>query len=133
MKILFIDDDKAPIRYYLEELKDAGFDVTHCRNPDEALDALEEEGCVFGLIILDSAMPPGKRYADSNTEEGLTTGNFLFRDIRERCPDTPILILTNFAGLDWIRKASECSNVCEVRKLDVMPFELVERVRQMIK
>ena len=107
MKILFIDDDKAPIRYYLEELKDAGFDVTHCRNPDEALDALEEEG--------------------------LTTGNFLFRDIRERCPDTPILILTNFAGLDWIRKASECSNVCEVRKLDVMPFELVERVRQMIK
>src|SRR5271166_4037218 len=86
MKILFIDDDKAPIRYYLEELKDGGFDVTHCRNPDEALETLEKEGCIFRLIILDSAMPPGRRYADSNTEEGLTTGNFLFEDIRKVCP-----------------------------------------------
>jgi CheY-like chemotaxis protein len=133
MKILFIDDDKAPIRYYLSELRDAGFDVTHCRNPDETLEILHKEGCIFRLILLDSAMPPGRCYAEADTEEGLTTGRYLFEDIRKVCPEIPILILTNFAGLDWIYKACASANVGEVRKLDVMPVDLVQKVRKMIK
>jgi CheY-like chemotaxis protein len=133
MKILFIDDDKAPIRYYLEALQSAGFDVNHCRNPDEALNTLEQKGCIFRLILLDSAMPPGKRYAQSNTEEGLTTGRFLFADVRRLCPGIPILILTNFVDLEWIVSACRSPNVRQIRKLDIMPIELVKIVRQMTK
>lgn len=131
MNILFIDDDKAPIRYYLEELADGGFDVTHCRNPDAALSLLKENGCIFRLIILDSAMPPGQHYAHADTEAGLTTGSFLFADIRELCPATPIIILTNFVDLEWIVRARGYTNVREFRKLDLMPLELVEIVRNM--
>ena len=133
MKILFIDDDKAPIRYYLQELKDSGFNVTHCRNPDEALSILIDQGREFRLVILDSAMPPGKRYANSNTEEGLTTGSFLFEDIRALCPNIPVLILTNFEGLEWIARACASPKVREIRKLDIMPVELLEIVRRMTK
>jgi CheY-like chemotaxis protein len=133
MKILFIDDDKAPIRYYLEELKDAGYDVIHRRNPDEAIETLREEGCAFHIILLDSAMPPGKRFEKSETEEGLTTGSLLFSEIRKLCPDVPIIILTNFGGLEWMRKACAAPNVLEVRKLDVMPVQLVENVKKMIR
>ena len=132
MNILFIDDDKAPIRYYLEELREGGFSVKHCRNPDDAWNALQEDGN-FCMIILDSAMPPGKRYTGSNTEEGLTTGSLLFEDIRRVSPDIPVLILTNFAGLDWINNARVSPKVREIRKLDVMPVELLEIVRKMIK
>jgi DNA-binding NtrC family response regulator len=133
MNILFIDDDKAAIRYYLEELREGGFTVKHCRNPDDAWNTLQEDGGNFRLIILDSAMPPGKRYIGSNTEEGLTTGSLLFEDISKVCPDVPVLILTNFAGLEWITRACASLKVREIRKLDVMPVELLEIVRKMIK
>jgi CheY-like chemotaxis protein len=132
MKILFIDDDKAPIRYYLEALQAEGFAVTHCRNPDDALNALERD-CNIDLILLDSAMPPGKRYAGSNTEEGLTTGSLLFEDICKLCPRIPILILTNFLNLDWMVAATRSPNVREIRKLDIMPVDLVKIIREMTK
>jgi CheY-like chemotaxis protein len=131
--ILFIDDDKAAIRYYLEELQESGFDVTHSRNPDEALAVLEKREPPFDLIILDSALPPGKNYSHFNTEQGLTTGNLIFQDIRKRYPEVPIVILTNFRGLDWIRKVCELPRVCDLVKVNVMPIKLVEIVQKMLK
>ena len=75
-------------------------------------------------------MPPGQRYTHADTDAGLTTGSFLFADIRALCPDTPIILLTNFVDLEWIVRARG-TNVREYRKLDLMPLELVEIVRNM--
>src|ERR1043166_5150525 len=101
MNILLIDDDKESMRYYFEALERGGFKVTQVRKPDSALQQLDAPDANFRLIILDSAMPAGKVYAEKPTDAGTLTGHFLFNDIRAKCPNTPIVILTNFFGLDW--------------------------------
>jgi len=44
-----------------------------------------------------------------------------------------VLILTNFEGLEWIARACASPKVREIRKLDIMPVELLEIVRRMTK
>lgn len=131
-RILFIEEDFASIRYYLSELSEANFDVNHIRNTDDAVKAINSEGALYTLIIVDSAMPPGQIYENEETESGTTTGQFLFRDIRLKLPAIPIIILTNFNSLDWIQKAQATENVRMRRKLDTLPGELVQEVREMI-
>jgi CheY-like chemotaxis protein len=132
-KILFIDDDYAPLVSFFDDLKNAGFEVTHSRRPDDALRILKTEGSLFHLIILDSMMPPGKRYANEKTESGLNTGGFLFEDIRKDYPEIPVLILTNFVGLEWVEKACGFPKVRQARKIDVNSTGVVEIVQGMIK
>jgi CheY-like chemotaxis protein len=135
MKILLIDDDNASMRYYVQELEEEenNFKVKHVRDTDSALVAIAGEGKSFDLIILDSAMSPGKAYAAMQTDAGTSTGKFLFDYIRKAFPKTPILILTNFIGLDWIGEACRQPNVCAERKLDTLPSELVEKVNEMAR
>jgi DNA-binding response OmpR family regulator len=133
MKILLIDEDKASMHYYVLALKKSDFEVVHCRKPDTALDAIRQDGASFSLIILDSAMPPGQVYASEKTDDGTLTGKLLYRDIRVKLPDVPILILTNFLGLEWIQSAIADKNVKAERKINVSPLKLVDIITQMVK
>lgn len=132
-RVLFVEEDYASIRYYLSELKESGFHVNHVRNTDAAAEEISKSGTTYALIILDSAIPPGRIYANEQTEAGTTTGQFLFRDIQAKLPNLPILILTNFDSLDWIRDAQLKQNVRMHRKLDTLPRELVRAIKEMIK
>ena len=110
-KILYIDEDFASIRYYLQELEDEKFEVDHLRSTDEAFKAINERGDQYQIVILDSAMPSGRQYEKEQTDSGTTTGGFLFTDIRKKQAAVPIIILTNFNGLDWIQKAEATPKV----------------------
>ena len=131
-KLLFIDEDFASIRYYLSELSDEKFDVNHVRTTDGALAAIKTENDQYQLIVLDSAMPPGKVYEKLPTDSGTATGGLLFADIRKQS-NAPIIILTNFNSLEWIQKAEATQNVRVLKKLDTLPRELVACVKEMIK
>jgi DNA-binding NtrC family response regulator len=133
MKILLIDEEKESMHYYILALKNDGVEVAHMRKADEAMQAVNQEGNVYKLIVLDSAMPPGNIYKNENTEDGTLTGGLLFRDIRKVCPNVPILILTNFFGLDWIQNALKDKRVRGDRKISLSPSKLVEIVREMIE
>jgi DNA-binding response OmpR family regulator len=133
MKILLIDEDKASMAYYIQELKESGFEVDHAREPDAAFKFLDAGGTKYELIILDSALPPGQKYKEGKTDTGTVTGGLVFDDVRVQLPTVPILVLTNFPELDWIREARAKPNVVVVKKLDQMPSQLVETVREMVR
>jgi DNA-binding response OmpR family regulator len=132
MKILFIDEDKAALRYYMLALKDNGFDYEHIRNADDAIKAIQTPDCSYDFIILDSAMPAGAIYINQNTEDGTLTGKFLFNDIRKKCPNVPILILTNF-WLEWVQAALAEKRVRGEKKINVTPNKLIEIIQQMLR
>ena len=121
------------MHYYKLALEKNNFKITHCRKVDDALQAIAQVGDSFNLVILDSAMPPGKAYAKQPTEDGTLTGQLLFQDIRKALKEIPILILTNFFGLEWVQAALKEKKVRANRKIDVGPFKLVEIVKEMIK
>lgn len=133
MKVLLIDDDKEAMKYYITALGRNRITVDHQRKPEGALQALEKTEDQYDLIILDSAMPPGKLYANKQTDAGIQTGQLIFNDIRAKWPKIPILILTNFFGLEWLQTAARLPNVQTDRKINVPPSKLVEIVRRMIK
>jgi|SRR5580704_4153578 DNA-binding NtrC family response regulator len=132
MNLLLIDEDSASMRYYLLEFREAKFLCKHCRNVDDALVELKERGSTYDLVLLDSAMPPGEAYAKVETEAGTQTGKFLFEDIRKLLPDVPVIILTNFSSLEWIQNACKGPHVAVVRKLEMLPIELIDKVQKMI-
>jgi DNA-binding response OmpR family regulator len=132
MKILFIDEDKAALRYYMLALNDHGFECEHIRNVDDAIKKIETEDRSYDFIILDSAMPAGTIYSDQKTEDGTLTGKFLFRDIRIKRPNVPILILTNF-WLEWVQAALSEKMVRAEKKINVTPNKLIEIIQLMVK
>src|SRR5262252_5398046 len=92
VRILFVDDDPYPSRHYVEELLDAGFDVTIAQTVDEALDLARSEP--FDLVILDVMMSPGKYFTELETAGGFTTGKALAREIMELLPEAKVCALT---------------------------------------
>jgi CheY-like chemotaxis protein len=54
------------------------------------------------IYVVDVMIPPGDRYKNEETHEGLITGLYLAREIRERFPLVPI-ILWSGTNLDTVR------------------------------
>lgn len=133
MRILLIDDEKAAMQYYVDALEEAGFKVDQARKTETAIELLDKLGTDFQLVILDSALPAGTVYADreSETESCTATGKLIFEDIRKRHPKMPVLILTNFASLDWIASI-DTSNVHAARKVEQTPSGLVALIKTIL-
>jgi CheY-like chemotaxis protein len=132
-RILLIDDDLAPIHYYLRALREAGHPVEHKRGPDEAIEYLDKKADQVDLIILDVMMPGGKAFADEKTDEGMTIGLFLLKKIRAKRPNLPILILTNLNTPELNADVlTQLGRVESARKIETDPFDLVDRVRVLL-
>jgi len=128
--ILFIDDEWAPNRPYFDELKDQRFVCEHCRGTDAAWAFLVQNKNRVALIVLDIMMDPGERYKDEDTHSGLTTGVFLFKDLRKSYPDIPIIVLTHVLNQETLDGFSQDQKEYIRQKTDCMPFELVELIRR---
>jgi CheY-like chemotaxis protein len=126
--ILFIDDEPGAMRYYVDVLKATGFQVTQCTGPDAALDVLRRGHMRFSAAILDIMMSPGEAYAGQDTHEGLTTGVYLFRDLRRLSPNLPVVILTNVANPETLQLIQPDRHVRVTAKVTCSPHELVEDV-----
>jgi CheY-like chemotaxis protein len=76
INILFVDDELLPgqtapggnyMWYYVQALRDAGFQVTEADTTDEAFERLAVSETPFRLVILDVMMPPGRSLQGEDT------------------------------------------------------------------
>ena len=129
--ILLVDDERLPMAYYTRALEKAGMTVLHVRNPDEAFQAISERKAPFYAIVIDIMMPPGTVYLGRDTNEGLITGVLLCKDLCERCPGMPIVVLTNVSNKDTLELLPLSKNLEVVQKLDMPPSELPTLIDKM--
>ena len=110
-RLLLAEDDEALSSLLEEYLSEAGYDLVVHHRGDTALKALQEEH--FDLVLSDIVMPGA---------DGLT----LLRHIHEHMPDTLILLMTGYSGIENALHAVEEGAYDFVSK----PFQLPEiRVR----
>ncbi len=85
MRILIAEDEEISLKHMLYALKKAGHDVTGVGNGLEALEKFKSSG--FDLLIADLKMP------------GMD-GMALLAEVKEKYPDTPVMIVTGFGSID---------------------------------
>ncbi|MGB1315783.1 MAG: response regulator transcription factor [Chitinophagales bacterium] len=78
-KILYVEDDDALSFITIDQLSEAGFEVTHCANGQIALDTFEKE--YFDLAVLDIMLP-------------LVDGFTIAKKIRTKDTEMPIIFLS---------------------------------------
>jgi DNA-binding NtrC family response regulator len=88
---ILVIDDEAEIREGLELLLSSeGYAVTSAENGQSGLARLEEEP--YDLLLLDVSLPDGN-------------GLDLLRDIRQRDPHLPVVLITAYGSIDMARQA----------------------------
>ena len=80
MRILFVEDNELVRRSLVRVLRRGGHDVAACGSPEEALAELDH-GTPFELMIADFDL-------------GHTTSDALVAEVRERLPETRVMVLT---------------------------------------
>lgn len=83
-RVLFVDDNVHFCDMLSAILERMGMEVAPCTDPREALESVDEFGCVWDVLITDQTMPH-------------MTGLELIRAVHERCPDLPAILCTGFA------------------------------------
>jgi CheY-like chemotaxis protein len=129
-KILFVDDENRRAQLYLDELRQSGFDTELLTETDGALAYLRQNQDI-DVLILDIMMPPGIYFA-GKTDQGLNTGVVLYDEIRGIRPNLPVIILTNVSDKHVAQKFREESNCRYYRKIDLLPFELADEIREIL-
>ncbi|MFC1573112.1 response regulator, partial [Candidatus Eisenbacteria bacterium] len=110
---VLVVDDEAEIRRSLEDLLcEEGYEVATAGSGSEALEAFEAGA--FHLVITDLRMPP---------PDGLQ----LLRKIKERWPETEVILLTAFATRDTAREAMR-EGAREYVEKPYKEFEMLLRV-----
>jgi len=92
-RVLFVDDEPLQVRYYLDPLRAAGWEVFFYDDVDTALDQLSA-GLKVDAIITDVMMPPPQR----SKAIGDDTGLYLLRHLVKTGVlkgQIPVVILTN--------------------------------------
>jgi diguanylate cyclase (GGDEF)-like protein len=84
-KILVVDDEATVRSVLIQVLEEDGYTVTGAGSGTRALEILERDS--FDLVITDIKMP------------GIT-GLELLEKVKERYPDTQVIIITSYASLD---------------------------------
>jgi CheY-like chemotaxis protein len=132
-KVVIIDDDKIQMKHYQQALEAAGYDVVFISKTDDLTPVFE--GTMHqdaSFFIVDTMMPPGKRYGKEQTSYGEYTGLFVTRDLRTRFPVIPIILWTSAhieKILEEAKKQADKTSICHwARKIEVSPSLLVEEI-----
>ncbi len=116
-KILLLEDDEMLSQTISSLLKKRGFDITVCKNIDEALDATYEQR--YDLYLLDINVPMGN-------------GIDLLKDLRDAGDKTPAFFITAMKDIEHISKGFDAGCDDYIKK----PFdfdELIVRIEATIK
>ena len=89
-KILVVDDDETVRLSYLRSLRGACRTVEAAWNGDAAVEAMKTEP--FDVVLLDLRMPG-------------TDGMSVLRTIKERWPDTEVVVITGYPSLETAKAA----------------------------
>lgn len=131
--ILMIDDEKRTLDSYLQELTLSDFTVRYESSVDAGLNYLEENSGDIELLILDLMMPSGQAFSQDETDKGMRTGIVFYQRVRRTFEHLPVMILTNNVD-EGIRRIFEQEPHCRFfRKEDLLPFELVEEVKNFLQ
>jgi len=85
MKILIAEDEEITLKHLLHNLKNEGYEVTGVNNGLEAWDRIQKER--FDILIADIKMPE-------------MDGLILLGNVKEKYPDTQVIIITGFGTID---------------------------------
>lgn len=126
--ILFIDDDKYHLKYYIEMLALSGYETKIIDDIEIGLSWLDVYFSKIDLLVLDIMMPFNSNIKIPDYNDGLRTGVYIYDNIRQKFPELPIIILTNLHNDDVEIKFSN-EHFCKFcHKDDFYPYELVEKI-----
>lgn len=140
--VALIDDDGGPILYYEQALKDSGFEVVRLKTFKGALDYIQNTSSNPDMWIIDvmmsiedeSLVVEGVEVTRS-TSLGLGAGLLLYKMVKSRHPQTPVVLLTSITTpqlLDDIEHSLQGQDTCEA-KLNTLPSDLVRIVTERMK
>ncbi|MEK7165486.1 MAG: response regulator [Patescibacteria group bacterium] len=119
-KILFIEDDPLIVKIYTTRLTADGYTVLSAENGEEGLLIAEKE--IPDLVVLDVMMPKIDGFgvlAKLRTHELMKT--------------KPILIYSNLAQEDEIKRATEMGATEFIVKANLSPTEMVNKIKQYLQ
>jgi DNA-binding NtrC family response regulator len=117
MKILIVDDESIILESCRRVLEPEGFEVTIALTADEGLKQLEHDD--FRLLIIDVKMPGHD-------------GIYLIRQVKEKCPDMPVIVMSGYPTPETISKAADEGSATFIAK-PFTPDELLETVLKVIQ
>jgi DNA-binding NtrC family response regulator len=85
VQVLIVDDDEKMQNLLQKVLVRSGYSVSLAGNGEEAMERFE--GCQFDIVLSDIRMPA-------------MDGMALLKEIREKCPDTTVIMMTAFGTVD---------------------------------
>lgn len=118
-KILIVEDDKILLEMYLDRFKKERFDVFYAENGEEALKIITTNK--VDLILLDLLMPK---------KGGLGVIQVLKSNPEHK--NIPIIVMTAYPQENYKKMALENGVVDFISKSEVMPAEIVEKVKKII-
>ena len=129
---MFVDDERRVMDSYVLELALCGYEVDFETKVDVAWEFFEENVDKIQLLILDIMMPPGENFKHAHTTGGLRTGVPFYKQVRQRAPRLPVVILTNVTDENVEQFFSQEKHCRFLRKVDYLPFEFAEEVNKII-
>ena len=131
-KILWIDDDihRSFLRSYVDELNENQFSIIKVNNVDDINDTInKEEKESISIIIVDIAMPPGKKMDLGQARGGLRTGKNILEQLEknDRLNNVPMIVFTNIDD-DFVKNYCKHKNIPYLKKEDFFADELVKEL-----
>lgn len=108
-KILVVDDDEVVRLSHQRSLAGAHYHVVGVWNGDQAMRAMEQQP--FDVILLDLRMPG---------RDGMS----VLRMIKDRWPETEVVIITGYPSLETVKEAVE-AGACDYLAKPVGPDEVI--------
>jgi len=117
MKILVVDDESIVLDSCRRVLGAEGFEVSAVISADEAIKTIVNEKP--SLLLIDVKMP-GR------------DGMYLMREVKERWPDIPVIVMSGYATRETIAEAAEIGAASFIAK-PFTPEELLKTVQKVIQ
>jgi DNA-binding NtrC family response regulator len=117
LKILVIDDETIVLDSCKKVLGVDGIEVALATSADKALEVMTT--ATFSLILVDVKMPH---------KDGLS----LLKDVKEKWPDIPIIVMSGYATPETIDEVSKSGAATFIAK-PFTPDELLEAIRQVME
>ncbi len=122
LKILVIEDnigDFILIKDYIEEQVESPH-IINAKSYSEAIEALSNQSINFDVVLLDLTLP----------DKG---GESLITDIISCCPDTPVIILTGYANVEFSLKSLALKATDYLLKDDINSSSLYKSIKYNIE
>ncbi len=117
MKILVVDDEGIVLDSCRRVLEEDGLEVLLVTSADKAIAAIEDEEP--SVLLMDVKMP-------------LRDGMDLMREVKERWPSIPIIVMSGYHTTETIEEANKMGAVAFINK-PFTPDELLETVQKVIQ